>query len=384
MSNIAAAATIGSNHNSRAPDGEIRAGRGFWPGLSVTLKHSSCFASFVLISKGDYPSELNISFPFSLVNNNQALNRLEVMPAYFWMHNLYALERNTWKTLARDKRKIKKQRIEADYLAPDTAEEIIRALDQMELWMKEEGYALEDIPAAYDNHGAEDKPLLAKGLERHDRVQVILKPYHSRAAYRQMLLYYALKTMVVYLEGKGELSYSAFVDEMESDNNGRISEWVNLGGQIAPAFRVDELREKIRSGEIDSWEGIHEFYGKMASAYALDKTRHAWEVYRYLKENKNGLGESGLGVAGHPLKNAENFRKELLTLVQINRFITEQVYQSRAKDYDDPFRTMTFRNREEMDQVLGKAENSFVKLIRERTKLLEESTGKLSLRLQTQ
>ncbi|MDR1249165.1 MAG: DUF4954 family protein, partial [Treponema sp.] len=35
LSNMAAGATIGSNHNSRANDGEIRAGRGFWPGLSV-------------------------------------------------------------------------------------------------------------------------------------------------------------------------------------------------------------------------------------------------------------------------------------------------------------------------------------------------------------
>jgi hypothetical protein len=33
QSNIAAGATIGSNHNSRGADGEIIMGRGFWPGL---------------------------------------------------------------------------------------------------------------------------------------------------------------------------------------------------------------------------------------------------------------------------------------------------------------------------------------------------------------
>src|SRR5580704_4142385 len=33
QSNMAAGATIGSNHNSRSADGEIIAGRGFWPGL---------------------------------------------------------------------------------------------------------------------------------------------------------------------------------------------------------------------------------------------------------------------------------------------------------------------------------------------------------------
>ncbi|GHT75881.1 hypothetical protein FACS1894124_7750 [Spirochaetia bacterium] len=139
MSNMAAGATIGSNHNSRANDGEIRAGRGFWPGLSVTVKHSSRFASFVLIAKGDYPYELNISLPFSLVNNNVKKDRLEVMPAYFWMYNLYALERNSWKAANRDKRRIRVQHIEMNYLAPDTAEEIMSALTLMETWMQAAG-----------------------------------------------------------------------------------------------------------------------------------------------------------------------------------------------------------------------------------------------------
>ena len=63
QSNIAAGATIGSNHNSRSPDGEIVAGRGFWPGLCVSLKHNSTFASFSILAKGDYPAELNIPIP---------------------------------------------------------------------------------------------------------------------------------------------------------------------------------------------------------------------------------------------------------------------------------------------------------------------------------
>jgi len=65
QSNMAAGATIGSNHNSRGADGEIIAGRGFWPGLCVSLKHNSKFASFTIIAKGDYPAELNIPLPFS-------------------------------------------------------------------------------------------------------------------------------------------------------------------------------------------------------------------------------------------------------------------------------------------------------------------------------
>ncbi len=97
QSNMAAGATIGSNHNSRSADGEISAGRGFWPGLCVSLKHNSKFASFTLIAKGDFPAELNIPIPFSLVHNDVSNDRLRVMPAYWFMYNMYALARNAAK-----------------------------------------------------------------------------------------------------------------------------------------------------------------------------------------------------------------------------------------------------------------------------------------------
>jgi hypothetical protein len=42
------------------------------------------------------------------------------MPAYWWMYNLYALERNSWKYIARDKRKHPRLFYETEYLAPDT------------------------------------------------------------------------------------------------------------------------------------------------------------------------------------------------------------------------------------------------------------------------
>jgi NDP-sugar pyrophosphorylase family protein len=391
MSNMAAGATIGSNHNSRANDGEIRAGRGFWPGLATTIKHSSYFASFILIVKGDYPYELNITLPFSLINNNVQMNRLEIMPAYFWMYNLYALERNSWKTLARDKRKIKKQRIELDYLAPDTAEEIIAAIAQIETWIKDAGIPAKEITGNAEETvvpdilgGGKEDPeyelriegdaIVAKGLERNNRPTMILKPLKALAAYREMLLYYALKTLADYLVGKPELSYTAFIDEMKSERQ-RTDEWVNLGGQIVPSFRLDGLRRQIRQGEVDSWEKIHASYDEMAEAYTLDKLRHAWEVYRYLERHPSGN-------TGHPLENPEIFKQELETLIAIRRMIAEQVYISRVKDFDNSFREITFRNREEMEQVAGNAENnSFVKLIRERTKNGEVSVKKLCGRL---
>ncbi|MGB2704528.1 MAG: DUF4954 family protein, partial [Chitinophagaceae bacterium] len=128
QSNMAAGATIGSNHNSRGADGEIIAGRGFWPGLCVSLKHNSKFASFTLIAKGDFPAELNIPIPFSLVSNDVSKDKLTVMPGYWFMYNMYALARNAAKYTGRDKRTDKSQVIEYDFLAPDSINEIIEAL----------------------------------------------------------------------------------------------------------------------------------------------------------------------------------------------------------------------------------------------------------------
>jgi hypothetical protein len=411
MSNMAAGATIGSNHNSRANDGEIRAGRGFWPGLSVTLKHSSRFASFVLIAKGDYPCELNIPLPFSLVNNNTRLDRLEVMPAYFWMYNLYALERNSWKAKVRDKRKIKKQHIEMDYLAPDTAEEIAGAMGLLETWMNAAGFPLEapvefpaeapfEVPLEAPFQGAgddedpeyelpagdlppEEETVPAEGLERRRGGAVILKPRRACAAYRQMLRYYAVKSLAEYLLSRPSLSHTGLVEEMEASAAAR--EWINLGGQIAPAFRVDELRRKIREKEIASWEAVHAAYDEMTAAYPLDRARHGWEIFAaiHANSNSNSNPKPACGKAGgHPLKDREAFKEELEALIKTRVWISGQVYASRAKDFNDPFRGITYRNLGEMKQVAGTAaDNGFVKIIRENEKDFTESITHLIKRI---
>ena len=50
------------------------------------------------------------------------------MPAYWFQYNMYALARNSWKYVDRDKRIDKTQYIEYDFLAPDTINEILKAL----------------------------------------------------------------------------------------------------------------------------------------------------------------------------------------------------------------------------------------------------------------
>lgn len=353
MSNMAAAATIGSNHNSRANDGEIRANRGFWPGLAVSLKHSSRFASFVIIAKGEYPSELNIPLPFSLVNNNIHKNRLEVLPAYYWIHNLYALERNSWKSANRDKRKIKVQHIETDYLAPDTAEEIIAALALLEGWLGEAGFSPVEMAGGGDSD--EIRLIPCRHLERSRRGQVIIKPLRAIAAYRQMLRYYAVKTIAAFFDSRPELDFHGLRELLgPAAPEQRIRDWVNMGGQIAPAFRVDELRRGIRAEELETWDDIHRSYDHWYAEYPLDTARHAWAVLAL--------------VRGADSLDREALNAELFSALETRRWIAAQIHETRAKDFRNPFKKATFRGQAEMEQVLGRADTSpFVLLARAET-----------------
>jgi NDP-sugar pyrophosphorylase family protein len=385
QSNLAAGATIGSNHNSRAPDGEIRAGRGFWPGLCVTLKHSCRFAAYVLLAKGDFPYELNVPLPFTLVLNNVAEDRLELMPAYFWMYNLYALERNAWKTAARDKREVKVQRIEADYLAPDTAEEIIRAMDLLARWTAAARLKADGRP--HRGAGAPDAAALvelgrqlladetdptagltveAEGVERCDRPTVVLKVRRAWRAYRYMLRWYAVRRLLDWAEARPEASWAELAAPLAAAGP-RRTEWVNLGGQIAPAERVDALRAAVVLGRADTWTAIHAAYDAMAAAYPADCAAHAWSVLGWL----NGAPPDAAGFAA-----------ELDAARGTRRWIEDQVFRSRAKDYRDDFRAATFRNPAELAAVLGRPEdNAFVKLARIETAAFEDRAEACKRRL---
>jgi NDP-sugar pyrophosphorylase family protein len=371
MSNMAAAATIGSNHNSRANDGEIRAKRGFWPGLAVSLKHSSVFASFVIIAKGEYPSELNIPLPFSLLNNNVYKNRLEVLPAYYWIHNLYALERNSWKAKNRDKRKNKIQRIEFDYLAPDTAEEIIAAVALLKNLVGEA-----DLTALSTDSEDGDyvHQIPCRSFENNKRGQMIIKPLEAIVAYHQMLHYYAVKTVASFFDERLELDYRSLCELMNTDKQ-RVKDWVNIGGQIVPAFRVDELRNEIGEGKYKNWDEIHDVYKSWDEEYPVDKCRHAWAVLELLNSSKPSH-EANTTI------DASGFRKELVSVLEIRRWIDRQIYESREKDYHNQFKKATYRNQAEMEQVLGKPDdNAFIMIVQKESVKFKEMIDSVSSRL---
>ena len=312
QSNIAAGGTIGSNHNSRTADNELAAGRGFWPGLCCSFKHSSRFASYCLLAKGDYPAELDIKLPFALVNNNVSKDQLEVMPAYWWMYNMYAMDRNSRKFAKRDKRVVKAQHIEFDNLAPDTAEEILHGMELLRRWMAD----------------ARDGVVLAEGMEKSKRPTVILKAKEGLKAYEDMLVFYAMKT----LEDK---PLSAFHSPLST-----ITDWVNIGGQLMAKPDMEQLIGDVESGAIGSWDALHARMDALWGPYYDDlKRKHAYGVLCRL--------------AGVDALTDDLWQRYAERYDAIKNYIEQQKAASRHKDDVNPFRNMTYWDDAERDAVLG-------------------------------
>jgi hypothetical protein len=330
QSNMAAGATIGSNHNSRGADGEIVAGRGFWPGLCVSLKHNSKFASFTIIAKGDFPNEINIPIPFSLVSNDVANDKLVVMPAYWFMYNMYALARNAQKYVDRDRRTEKIQTIEYDFLAPDTINEIFISLTLLKkLKVNEDGIAE------------------VTDWENSKRITQIIKVPQTIAVFTEMIEYYGTTQILQQLT---QQKFGTF-EELKKSLSAKIerSEWLNIGGQLIQKTEVEKAKRNIKANKIKSWDELHNFYRQQGEAYANDKLNHA---YTSLLEILNNT----------PRQFTPTLFKQLLqNALKTKEWMCKGIYDSRAKDYTNPFRKMVYDTQQEMNQVIGKIEdNTFI------------------------
>lgn len=366
QSNIASGATIGSNHNSRSPDGEIIAGRGFWPGLCSDFKHNSKFASFTLVSKGSYQCELNITYPFSLVSIDSTEQAIHIMPAYWFQYNMFAIARNNSKFQKRDKRVIKEQHIETDPLAPDTIQEILAALDRIilltahELEDNDKWFAREEkdrFQSAKDYlHHNPEADLILKDHESMKRYGAkILKPAQGYREYRKVTKYFAVKALSAWAERAGAASLEkAHFAEIEKIP--LYTSWVNLGGQVIPEEKLKELFAAIKAGKINCWNEVHAFYDECDASYCCWKTRYALWVLEQLYSRP--LAEFTPAV----------WNDIRVDVTAVSDYMYENSIVSREKDYSDYFRSITYRNEEEMLAVVGRLEeNSFLKELKKTT-----------------
>lgn len=328
QSNVAAGATIGSNHNSRSPDGEIRAGRGFWPALNLSLKHNSRFASFTLIARGQYPYELNIALPFSLVSQTET--ELHIMPAYWQQYNLYGLCRNSWKFQKRDKRKKQNYLIETHWLAPDTVSEIREGIEFLTNLLG---------VAQYKNRGEELPEILLGNefMENSNRPVRIIKPNEAIRVYEQLLDYYLLISLLDYTDTKKIDIKSAkdldFLLELMKDVPENPEEWINLAGTPISKGELNRWQEQLRNGEINSWHEWHLLYKDWMKRYPEERLLHALSC-------RKGMG--GLESICSAVESAIDWENRQWKGIQ----------DSRSKDVVHPFRHITYDSEEEKQALL--------------------------------
>lgn len=116
------------------------------------------------------------------------------------------------------------------------------------------------------------------------------------------------------------------------------------------AEEVEKLKSDIKTNKMKSWEDVHQFYIKKGDNYPLTKLQHALASLLELWK----IPSSKL--------NAESLKTLLKKALETKAWLTTGVYDSRAKDYSNPFRKMVYDNNQEMNKVIGKLDdNTFIK-----------------------
>ncbi|MDR2490370.1 MAG: DUF4954 family protein, partial [Spirochaetaceae bacterium] len=227
-----------------------------------------------------------------------------------------------------------------DFLAPAPAQEISAALSLFHEW-------------APLNPGSKQFFAAPRTLERSHIGVRIIKPAEAMAAYRQMLLYYAVKTLLTLPEncmyqktkhtpdaGGASVYGRLCAFAKAAENTPETGVWENIGGQLMPAYKAESLRNNIRDGSLACWQDIHNEYARLYAEYPLDKAHNALYVLRFL--------QGGFFPA------PDEWNVLLDETHGICEYIKKQVYITKRKDYTDHFRNITFQNKAERDAVIGR------------------------------
>ena len=314
QSNIASGANLGSNHNSRANDGEMVVGRGFWAGLSTSVKYCSYFAPFTLLAKSSFAYELDIKLPFALVSDNVKENTLDVMPAYWWRHNMYALFRNNWKFQKRLGKGA--EGIEYQFMAPDTAEDIQKALELLKAYKKK-------VPA--------------HDLENSVRKVQILGIDEGIKAYKEMLLWYGVSTVLAWL-GRPGVAPGKYKDIPVDASKGTWG-WTNVCGHLVCDVDIKQMVQDIEKGDFISWDDVEERFECFDLEYPKTRFAHALHILALLYGKKQ-------------------FDQEMMDKIEkdyskLSDKIKKQIIATRTKDFENKFRKNTVKEDDSLVEILS-------------------------------
>jgi hypothetical protein len=102
---------------------------------------------------------------------------------------------------------------------------------------------------------------------------------------------------------------------------------------------VDLLKSKIKSQEMKTWAEVHEYYKQLTQKAPRDYFMHALSAWMHVFEYQK--------------LHATDIQKAMNEAVLTREWLTQEILNSREKDYSSPFRKMLYENDEEMNAVLG-------------------------------
>jgi hypothetical protein len=188
----------------------------------------------------------------------------------------------------------------------------------------------------------------AEGFENSRRKVVLHKVPEAYRLYSELVTYYGTIELIGLIERKKITSWADLIKALPSKPLRK--KWKNAGGLLMTEDAVKTLMQRIRRGSIGSWDEVHNYYAKKSHDYKKEKSEHAFA--------------SLLEVLHIP---ASRFTKKLfIQLIKkalaTHEWMTLAIFESRAKDYKNPFRKMVYETEKEMEKVLGKlSENSFIR-----------------------
>jgi hypothetical protein len=276
---------------------------------------------------------------------------------------MYAIARNTWKYQDRDKRVDKIQNIEYEFLAPDTINELFDSLVFIEKAIGKAFLLKEELltPATTDeeliaigkklldehNPVVHQLEVMAEGFENSKRQTVIIKAPKAYYLFKELITYYGSCQLINFIKTHSFKTLEDVIHVL----SGKLKrkQWVNIGGQLLLKDEVEQFKQHVKEGKIQGWDGVHHWYAEKGTHYTEQKLKHALAS---LAEIKNiNLKQIDAAYLNDLIDEA----------IATKEWITNSIFESRAKDYDNPYRAMVYENEAEMESVVGRLEdNTFI------------------------
>jgi hypothetical protein len=176
----------------------------------------------------------------------------------------------------------------------------------------------------------------------------LVKVAQAWSVFKELISHYAAGLLMASIKENAIGSYAALLQSLPTTLS--LQPWVNAGGQLIRASEMEKLIGQIHNGKVKNWEQVHLWYTTQGENYPADKLAHALAALK--TATGVSLRKDGPEALGHLLRQSVATREQLV----------KEIYESRAKDYTNPFRKMVYDSPGEMNAVVGKLQdNSFIR-----------------------